>query len=85
MSVEFNEPKPNRPRGKQKPMKHLEHLKEINFAFGTVSFDTDTVRGRVIATLPINGFVPSTEDFATDWQEIRAAIGNIVSSIADAG
>lgn len=77
------------PRGKEgdnddKPKNHLEDLRRMDFGFGPVSFDTDSVPGRTIATLPIIGFVPSAEEFVADWQEIRAAIGDKLSIIADA-
>lgn len=85
MSIGFIEPRPGMSDDKPKPGKHLKRLKEINFAFGNVSLDDSSVRGRAIATLPINGFVPSTDDVATDWKEIRAAIGDIFSGIADSG
>ena len=85
MFIVFHEPPPNMHEGKYEPRKHFEPLKEMNFAFGEVSFDTESARGKVIARLPINGFVPSTEDFAADWKDIRNAIGSILSSIADAG
>jgi hypothetical protein len=68
----------------RKPEKHLEHLRPINFGFGTVVIDRDTIPGRSIATLPIKGFMPATAEFAIDWREIRKAIRDILTEIADA-
>jgi hypothetical protein len=86
MRVAFLEPRPelNQDGVIHKPKSFVEELRRMNFGFGSVSFDTDSIPGKKIATLPINGFVPSSPDFASDWQEIKAAIGKIVSSIADA-
>ncbi|RFU26954.1 hypothetical protein B7463_g9394, partial [Scytalidium lignicola] len=87
MSIAFREPHPpldDNDDSKPKPRKLFEHFKIVNFQFGDVVLDTDCAPGKVIATLPINGFVPSTEEHAEDWKKIQAAIGNIVSSVADA-
>lgn len=86
MWILFLEPRPERSQSgdDRKPESHVEDLRQMNFGFGSVSFDTDSIPGKKIATLPINGFVPCTPDFASDWQDIQAAIGKIVSSVADA-
>lgn len=88
MMIGFFEPPPERNGTDNdrphKARKHLEDLRRMDFGFGSISLDNDTVPGRTIATLPINGFVPSVADFASDWQEIREAIGVILSSVADA-
>ena len=59
-------------------MIYFEELRRMNFGFGSISFDKVSVPGKTIATLPINGFVSSGE------LEVRTAIAEIMSSIADA-
>jgi hypothetical protein len=66
------------------PPGKLEDLRHMNFGFDSVSLDNTTIPGRTIATLPINGFIPTEPDFSPDYQEIRAAIGMILSSVSDA-
>lgn len=82
MSIDFDEPPEdegwNMFPSKLRRMKVLEELRGMNFGFGSISFDKVSVPGKTIATLPINGFVPSDE------LEVRTAIGEIMSSIADA-
>ncbi len=56
----------------------LEQFKAQNYGFGNASFDTESLPGRKIATLPINGFIPTTK-----FPEVRAGIGAIMSSVAD--
>jgi hypothetical protein len=86
MRIAFVEPRPERNQSGDghKPESHVEDLRKVNFGFGSVSFDTDSIPSKKIATLPIIGFVPTTPDFASDWQDIQAAIGKILSSVADA-
>lgn len=86
MVIAFIEPRGDIPDYDKhgKPQKHLEDLRSMNFGFGNIVIDHDTVPGKVIATLPINGFFPATADFASDWQEIRKAIGDVLTSIAEA-
>jgi hypothetical protein len=86
MRIIFAEPRDN-PDGVTQnppPEKLLEDLRHMNFGFDSVSLDNTTIPGRTIATLPINGFIPTEPDFSPDYQEIRAAIGQILSSISDA-
>jgi hypothetical protein len=82
MSIDFDEPPEDEGwnffLSKQRQMKLLEELRGMNFGFGSISFDKVSVPGKTIATLPIDGFVPSDE------LEVRTAIGEIMSSIADA-
>lgn len=85
--IVFVEPPPQRKGGRggeHAPQKHYEDLSRLNFGFGPVSLDQGSVVGKTIATLPIHGFLPLTSEFATDWQEIRRAMGDILSGIADA-
>jgi hypothetical protein len=56
----------------------------VNFGFGSISLDKDTILGKTIATLPITRLVPSEECFASDWKEIRGEIGKILSTVAEA-
>jgi hypothetical protein len=87
MRILFVEPRGGRPNdddGPPEPPKRLEDLRRINFEFGSISLDKDTLLGKTIATLPITGFVPSEERFASDWKEIRGEIGKILSTVADA-
>jgi Peptidase family S41/N-terminal domain of Peptidase_S41 in eukaryotic IRBP len=86
MGIRFLEPRPERNQSGDdpKPESRVDDLRKMNFGFGSVSFDTDSILGKKIATLPINGFVPSTPEFVSDWEDIQAAIGQIVSSVADA-
>ncbi|KAH8585950.1 hypothetical protein B0O99DRAFT_602884 [Bisporella sp. PMI_857] len=69
MRILFVEP-PNDPNPPHEPPRHLEDLRRLNFGFGSISLDKETVPGKIIATLPIFGFIPSEECFASDWQEI---------------
>jgi hypothetical protein len=82
MSIDFDEPPEDEGwnifPSKLRKMKLLEELRGMNFGFGSISFDKVSVPGKTIATLPINGFVPSEE------LEVRTTIGKIMSSIAEA-
>ena len=68
---------------KPSPGKILEDFRRLNFGFGSVSLDHTTIPGRTIATLPISGFIPTGIDFLP-VQEIRAAIGKILSNVSEA-
>ncbi len=59
-------------------------MEQENFSFGPITHDTDSVPGKTIATLPINSFLPSTEESVEIWKDIRAGIGKKLSSVADA-
>jgi Peptidase family S41 len=88
MAIHFIEPlhlkhpenKDPKPRFEPK----LEDLEKMNYSFGCITLDTDSVAGKTIATLPIDSFLPSTEKSVEIWKEIRAGIGEKLSSIADA-
>lgn len=82
--IAFFEPRPelNHSEAGPTPKKFLEELRLMNFGFGNTSFDTES--GHMIATLPINNFIPIDERFEFDSEEIRAAVGDIMSSVADA-
>ena len=86
MFISFMEPLPERNEtdGDDKPSSLLEPFRSINFGFGNTSFDTTSVPGRLIATLPINAFLSFDSNRTSDWEEIRAAIGDRVSSVAEA-
>lgn len=56
----------------------LEIFRRTNFDIGELVFDTTSVPGRTIATLPIYGFLPY------DKAEVRKAIAEIISKISDA-
>lgn len=66
------------------PKMQLERLRLMNFGFGKVSFDNESVPGRVIATLPIDAFIPIGKMWTDNWEEVRATVGNKISSVADA-
>lgn len=66
------------------PQKHFEELRVMNFGFGNTSFDTESVPGRTIATLPIYGFIPFDQGWGSDATAIQGAVGDIISSVADA-
>jgi hypothetical protein len=86
MFVRFCEPRLGR-RGSEHgptPKKQLEHLRLMNFGFGNASFDNESVPGRTIATLPIDAFVPVDKMLVDNSEVVRAAVGNKISSIADA-
>lgn len=51
---------------------------EDNHGFEPITFDTTSIHGRTIATLPIESFVESSK------KKVRAAISKILSSVADA-
>ena len=87
MRILFVEPRGGRPNeddDPHEPPKRLDDLRRVNFGFGSISLDKDTLPGKTIATLPITGFVPSEERFASDWKEIRREIGKILNTMADA-
>ena len=84
--VQFFEPRPelsSSPAGPT-PQHTLEQLVKRNFGFGNTSFDTESVPGRTIATLPIHSFIPIDQRYSTHSEEIRAAVGDILSGVADA-
>lgn len=66
------------------PKKHFEHLRIMNFGFGTIHFDTESVPGRTIATIPLHDFIPFHIKWDPNTEEIRAAVGDRISSVADA-
>jgi hypothetical protein len=86
MRILFIEPRgdPDEDPQRPPPEKILEELRSMNFGFGSVSLDQTTVPGRTIATLPIGGFVPSEPASSPAYQEIRDAIGKIVSNVSEA-
>jgi hypothetical protein len=64
----------------------LVDLEERNFSFGSIwciTLDTDSLRGKSIATLPIDSFLPSTEKYVKIWKHIRTGISAKVSMVAD--
>ncbi|KAF2096171.1 ClpP/crotonase [Rhizodiscina lignyota] len=83
MGVFFIEPRgdPDGEPKKPPPGKLLEDLRSVNFLFN-VSLDYDTIPSRTIVTVAINGFLPTEPDFP-EYQEIRAAIGKILSTVSD--
>ncbi|RFU24068.1 hypothetical protein B7463_g12270, partial [Scytalidium lignicola] len=69
----------------ESPRKLFEELQERNFHFDkNISFDTSSLPGRTIATLPINSFAPTNPEYASDSEQILAAVGEIVSSVGSA-
>jgi hypothetical protein len=88
MGIYFIEPRSSPDGGAPQPPppgKLFEDLRRMNFGFGSVSLDHTTIPGRIIATLPIKGFVPGTDpESVPNYQDIRAAIGNIISKVSDA-
>lgn len=56
----------------------------MNYLFGPITTDIDSLPGKAIATLPIYGFLPSKEGDIDIWKEIRAGIGERLSRVADA-
>ena len=80
--VLFSEPPPGDEHHGRNPPNLFDSLKDANFGFRTPS--VENIRGKKIGILPIDAFVPSTPDLAGDHSKIRKAIGNIVSTIADA-
>lgn len=88
MAIHFIEPlhlkHPENKNPKPRFEPRLEDLEKTNYSFGCITLDTDSVAGKTIATLPIDSFLPSTEKSVEIWKEIRAGIGEKLSSIADA-
>lgn len=88
MGINFVEPRPERDSNDKDPKdKHgpsLKDLEDMNFGFGSITLDTDSVPGSTIATLPIQGFLPSTRNTWDIWKEVRVAIGERLSRIAHA-
>jgi hypothetical protein len=76
--------RPGHHDGRHGPPNILEYLRQMNFGFGSISLDKDTVPGKTIATLPINTFVLTEKHFSSDWEEIQGEIGKILSTVADA-
>jgi hypothetical protein len=83
MYVIFTEPTSTSPQP-DKPGKRFREMADINFGFGAITRDEDTVPGRVIATLALEVFIPILPSSASGWEEIRSAVGTRLSSIADA-
>jgi len=87
MGIQFYEPyHESESDSKDEKRKHeptIEELENMNFGFGPITFDTDSTPGKTIATMPINGFFPSTEETWGIWKQIRTAIAGKLSSIAD--
>lgn len=89
--IVFSDPPPRRDdgedrdnddqQGRGRPENLFDELRHINFGFGVPS--TESIRDKRLGYLPINGFVPSSPDMASDSAAIRKEIGGIVSSIAD--
>jgi hypothetical protein len=88
MGINFIEPRSQTdPDNGDREPKHgptLEGLKQMNFGFGSITLDTESAPGKTIATLPIQGFLPSSEKTWDIWREIRAAIGERLSRVAGA-
>jgi C-terminal processing protease CtpA/Prc len=88
MGINFIEPRSQTdPDNGDREPKHgptLEGLKQMNFGFGSITLDTASAPGKTIATLPIQGFLPSSEKTWDIWREIRAAIGERLSRVAGA-
>jgi hypothetical protein len=91
--IVFSEPPPHRnggedhddeeeEQGRGKPENLFDELRHINFGFGISSMET--IQDKRLGYLPINGFVPSSPDIASDSAVIRKEIGGIISSVADA-
>lgn len=88
MGIHFIEP-PNFKHPEMKDQKpkfepRLVDLEERNFSFGPIALDIDSLLGKTIATLPIDSFLPSTEESVEIWKHIRAGISARVSMVADA-
>ncbi|KAH8658123.1 ClpP/crotonase-like domain-containing protein [Xylariales sp. PMI_506] len=69
--------------GKPKLPEVFELLRQFNFGFGETSFDTKSVPGRTIATLPILGFPGFDPDMCSDSEKVRTAVSDILSAVAD--
>jgi hypothetical protein len=83
--VDFSEPPPNGEdddSGGSKPQKLFDLLHEIGFGFRTRSIEM--IQNKKLGFLPIDGFVPSTPEIASDSAAIQAAISDIMSEISDA-
>lgn len=89
MGIHFSEPRgppaqSDKPDEKPRPRGRMEDFEQMDYSFGPIIFDTGSAPGKKIASLAINGFVPSTEKYLDIWKEVRVAIGKKLSSIADA-
>lgn len=67
MRALFIEPRGNPDEPPQRPPSReiLDNLRNINLAFRPITWDHSTVPGRIIATLPIDGFVPSAPELGS--------------------
>jgi hypothetical protein len=77
--VGFIEPPPNNgddDDGGRKPQKLFDLLRTIGFGFGNRSIEM--IKSKKLGFLPIDGFVPSTPEFASDSAAIQAAISDSV-------
>ena len=91
VDIIFSEPPPRRndvedhgdddEQSREGPENLFDELRHINFGFGVPS--TESIQDKRLGYLPINGFVPSTPDIASDSAAIRKEIGGTISSIAD--
>lgn len=91
MSIRFSEPRnlnqlsdKDSKEEKPKPCGRIEDFEKVDYSFGAVTHNITSAPGKTIATLPINGFIPSTEKYVDIWREVQAGIGQKLSSIADA-
>ena len=89
MSIRFIEPrylKAHKDKDDEKAniRGRIEEAERADHSFGMTTFDSDSAPGKTIATLPINSFVQSIEKRWGPWKEVRAAIGQKFSSVADA-
>jgi C-terminal processing protease CtpA/Prc len=89
MFIHFIEPhylKAHKDKDDKKPdiRGRIEEAERADYSFGTITFDSDSVPGKTIATLPITDFVQSIEKFWGPWKEVQAVISQKLSSIADA-
>jgi hypothetical protein len=87
MRIMFVEPPPPRKNEdgdddeeKPKPEELFDLFRDVNFGFGQP--EVDLIKSKKLGYLPIEGFVPSTPEIASDYTAIRKAIGDILSKIA---
>ena len=82
--VDFIEPPPNHgddDDGWRKPQELFDLFRTIGFGFRNRSFEM--IKNKKLGFLPIDGFVPSTPESASDSAAIQAAISDILSEVSD--
>lgn len=82
MYIVFIEPSYLRPSSDEQEKKHLlemqKYIEEVGYGFGNITFDTEAIEGKTVATLPMTHF------FELDQPGMLDAAAEKMNSVADA-